>query len=104
MDNAISVLYKFRLENGLEEPIFTIQGFPEYPPEEYEMCSDATKRQALVYIAYNYEYEGPKGPYTDFQAYEPLTDRILAWLKEWRKILDDLDAKFIMRIILNFYF
>jgi len=59
MNNAISVLYKFRLRYGLEEPIFTIQGWPVYPPEEYEMCSDETKKLAEVYIAYNYEYEGP---------------------------------------------
>ena len=83
MNNAISVLYGFRLGHGLEEPIFTIMGFPEYPPEEYEMCSEETKELAEVYIAYNYEYEGPKGPYTDFEAYGPLTDRILEWLKNW---------------------
>ena len=82
MDNAISVLYKFRLQYGLEEPIFTIQGFPTYPPEEYEMCSDDTKKQAEVYIAYNYEYEGPSGPYIRFEEYGPLTDRILDWLKD----------------------
>ena len=41
-------------------------GFPSYPDSEYAMCSDEAKRQAKVYIAYNYEYEGPKGPYTRY--------------------------------------
>ena len=44
----------------------TIMGWPVYPEEEYAMCSSKTKEQAEVYIAYNYEYEGPKGPYIDF--------------------------------------
>ena len=46
------------------------------------MCSDDTKKQAEVYIAYNYEYEGPSGPYIRFEEYGPLTDRILDWLKD----------------------
>ena len=60
----------------------TIMGWPVYPEEEYAMCSSETKEQAEVYIAYNYEYEGPSGPYTVYQARSPLIGRIDEWLKK----------------------
>ena len=46
LDQAISVLYSFRLNEGLEDGIMTIMGWTVYPDSEYAMCSEETREYA----------------------------------------------------------
>ena len=46
LDQAISVLYSFRLYGGLENEMMTITGWPVYPDSDYAMCSEETREYA----------------------------------------------------------
>jgi len=80
LDEVVSVVYQFRLNQGLEQPVEVPLGYTTYTEESYAMCSENTQDYAEPLIEYIYVYDGPAGPYTKYQAREGLLEGIENWL------------------------